>query len=109
MVALDLKGFGDSDKPSRRRSYTIEILVDELKQFILALGVKSCSLIGHDIGGLLGWYMAALHGDMVYKFVAIASPHPNIYWHEMSGETAFGDKLVVFYLTYYSTANKFSI
>lgn len=96
VVALDLKGFGDSDKPPRRSAYKIEILVDELEQFILALGVKTCSIIGHDLGGLLGWYMVALHGDMVYKFVAIASPHPNIYWNGISGETAFGDKLVVF-------------
>ena len=89
---MDLKGFGDSDKPLNKSSYKIEILIDELKQFIFALGVKSCSIIGHDLGGLLGWYMTAIHEDIVCKFITISSPHPNFYWEGMSGETIFSHK-----------------
>ncbi|XP_058806103.1 epoxide hydrolase 4-like [Phymastichus coffea] len=96
IVALDLKGFGDSDKPLNKGSYRIEILLDELKQFIFALGAKSCSIIGHDLGGLLGWYMAALHDDVLYKFVAISSPHPNFYWNCMSDNTVFSRKWLHF-------------
>ncbi|XP_043281644.1 epoxide hydrolase 4-like [Venturia canescens] len=96
VVALDLKGFGDSDKPSNRRSYKIEILIDELRQFVLALGVKNCSIIGHDLGGLLGWYMLALHGELVHKFVAISSPHPNHYWHGSSKDAAWDGKWIHF-------------
>lgn len=92
VVALDLKGFGDSDKPSNTSSYKIEILIDELKQFIFALGAKNCSIIGHDLGGLLGWYMAAIHEDIISKFIAISSPHPNFYWNGTSGETIFSRK-----------------
>lgn len=92
MVAIDLKGFGDSDKPLNRGAYKVEILIDELKQFILTLGVKTCSIIGHDLGGLLGWYMVALHGDLIYKFVAISSPHPNIYWNRVSGDSTLDRK-----------------
>lgn len=94
VVALDLKGFGDSDKPFNKRLYKVEIIVDELKQFILALGVKTCSIIGHDLGGLLGWYMVALHGDIVYKFVAISSPHPNLYWNRGSRNSTLDKKWV---------------
>ncbi|XP_051171276.1 epoxide hydrolase 3-like [Leptopilina boulardi] len=96
VVALDLKGFGDSDKPPKRSSYKIEILLDELEQFIFSLGVKNCSIIGHDLGGLLGWYFVALHENMVHKFVAISSPHPNIYWNGIPGETALGIKWIHF-------------
>ncbi|KRT79456.1 hydrolase [Oryctes borbonicus] len=45
VVTLDLKGFGDSDKPIWRSEYCLEILLEELKQFILALGVKLISRI----------------------------------------------------------------
>jgi len=93
-VAIDLKGFGDSDKPLNKRSYKVEILIDELKQFILTFGVKTCSIIGHDLGGLLGWYMVALHRDLVYKFIAISSPHPNFYWNRVSGNSALDRKYV---------------
>ncbi|EFN84557.1 epoxide hydrolase 4 [Harpegnathos saltator] len=96
VVALDLKGFGDSDKPSNKRSYKVEIIINELKQFILALGVKTCSIIGHDLGGLLGWYMVALHGDLIYKFVAISSPHPNLYWNRVSGNSTLDRKWIHF-------------
>ncbi|OAD56166.1 Epoxide hydrolase 4 [Eufriesea mexicana] len=79
VIAIDLKGFGDSDKPAAKSSYKIQVLIEELKQFILTFGVKQCSIIGHDLGGLLGWYIVALYGDMIHKFVAISCPHPNFY------------------------------
>lgn len=91
-MAIDLKGFGDSDKPFNKRYYKVEILINELKQFVLTFGVKTCSIIGHDLGGLLGWYMVALHEELVYKFVAISSPHPNFYWNRISGNSALDGK-----------------
>nr|XP_033334139.1 epoxide hydrolase 4-like [Megalopta genalis] len=96
VVAIDLKGFGDSDKPSTKRSYRLEVLVEELKQFILSLGVKQCSIIGHDLGGLLGWYMVALYGEMIYKFIAISCPHPNLYWNRLPGDSVFDSKWIHF-------------
>ncbi|KZC07657.1 Epoxide hydrolase 4, partial [Dufourea novaeangliae] len=96
VIAIDLKGFGDSDKPSTKRSYKIEILVEELKQFILTFGVKQCSIIGHDLGGLLGWYMVALYEDMIYKFVTISCPHPNFYWNRLPGNFVFDSKWIHF-------------
>ena len=96
VIAIDLKGFGDTDKPTIKRSYKIEILIEELKQFISTIGVKQCSIIGHDLGGLLGWYMVALYGDMIHKFVAISCPHPNFYWIRAPGDSAFDLKWMHF-------------
>ncbi|XP_066591187.1 epoxide hydrolase 4-like [Prorops nasuta] len=96
VIALDLKGFGDSDKPSNKRAYKIEILIDELQQFVLTFGVQKCSIIGHDLGGLLGWYMIALHANMISKFIAISSPHPNLYWNGLSNEAIFDGKWLHF-------------
>lgn len=80
VIALDLKGFGDSDKPHWRRSYKIEVIVEELKQFIVSLGVQKCVVIGHDLGALVGWYLVHLEPNIVTKFFAVSCPHPNIYW-----------------------------
>ncbi|XP_017879345.2 epoxide hydrolase 4-like isoform X1 [Ceratina calcarata] len=96
VVAIDLKGFGDSDKPAAKSSYKIEVLIEELKQFVLTFGVKRFNVIGHDLGGLLGWYMVALYEDMIEKFVAISSPHPNFYWNGRSGDSVFDLKWVHF-------------
>lgn len=96
VVAIDLKGFGDSDKPAYKRSYKIEIIIDELRQFISTFEVDKCSIIGHDLGGLLGWYMVALHGDMISRFIAISSPHPNLYWNRISKDAVFDEKWLHF-------------
>lgn len=80
VVALDLKGFGDSDKPTWRTSYKIDAVLEELTQFIHSLGVSSCIVIGHDLGALLGWYLVHQNPSVVSKFVAVSCPHPNVYW-----------------------------
>nr|CAD7455454.1 unnamed protein product [Timema tahoe] len=101
VVALDLKGFGDSDKPLGRSSYRIDKLLIELRQFISALGVSSCTVVGHDLGGLLGWYLVHRYPDLVDKFVAISCPHPNVYWDELSRSSTLNSSVVVLYSATY--------
>lgn len=84
VVALDLKGFGDSDKPIWRTSYKIDTILDEIKQFIHALGDTSCIVIGHDLGALIGWYLVHQSPNIVSKFFAVSCPHPNVYWKSLS-------------------------
>lgn len=55
VVALDLKGFNDSDKPQWRKDYTPQIICGELLQFIKSMGVNNVTIIGHDIGALIGY------------------------------------------------------
>lgn len=80
MIALDLKGFNDSDKPSMRHKYKPNTICSELKDFLDALKLKRVTVIGHDLGGLIGWIFALKFPEYVRKFIAIASPHPNQYW-----------------------------
>ena len=89
MVALDLKGFGDSDKPMWRSNYRVDKLLCELRELISALGATSCTIIGHDLGALLGWYLTHQCPDMVKKFVAISCPHPNVYWDDLPRASTF--------------------
>ena len=97
MVAVDLKGFGDSDKPETRNSYSVKKLVDELQDFVLSLGSDNCSIIGHDIGALLGWFMLHLHPGFVQKFVALATPHPNLYWDSIPTTSCFNKRYYLFF------------
>ncbi|XP_065214963.1 epoxide hydrolase 3-like isoform X2 [Planococcus citri] len=89
VIAIDLKGFGDSDKPLARRSYRLELLLEELTMFISSLGITRCSIIGHDLGALFGWYLVHLNPDLVSKFVAISCPHPNVYWDDIPRGSRF--------------------
>jgi pimeloyl-ACP methyl ester carboxylesterase len=54
VIALDLPGFGRSDKPSI--DYRIEGYVEMLQRFLDAIGVDDAALLGHSLGG---WIVAA--------------------------------------------------
>ena len=94
VVAVDLKGFGDSDKPVWRTNYKVQTLSEELKQFVNTLGASSCIIMGHDLGGLLAWHMAYQNPDLVNKFIVISCPHPNFYWENI--ETRHVDILWIY-------------
>ncbi|XP_008472705.2 epoxide hydrolase 4-like [Diaphorina citri] len=97
VICLDLKGFGDSDKPLSRSNYKVCILLHELRNFICTLNISSCHVVGHDIGALLGWYLVSLYPQHVKKFVAISCPHPNLYWNQqLSKNCLFNSRWIQF-------------
>jgi pimeloyl-ACP methyl ester carboxylesterase len=73
-VAVDLRGYGDSDKPPR--GYDLWTLAGDLAGLIRALGERSATVVGHDWGGFVGWTLAALHPRLVRSLVVLNSPHP---------------------------------
>jgi len=73
-VAVDLRGYGDSDKPPR--GYDLWTLAGDLGGLIRALGERRASVIGHGWGGLIGWTLAALHPRQVRALVALGAAHP---------------------------------
>ncbi|VVC25488.1 Epoxide hydrolase-like,Alpha/beta hydrolase fold-1,Alpha/Beta hydrolase fold [Cinara cedri] len=99
VIAVDLKGFGDSDKPSARKSYRVENIVNELAMFLSLLGVddhNKCHVIGHDLGALLGWYLVHLWPNWVSKFVTISCPHPNVHWEYLPTSSFFNKNWICF-------------
>ncbi len=50
-IALDLRGCGQSDKPSE--GYTIEEQADDLAAFVEAIGWREFDLVGHDSGAAI--------------------------------------------------------
>ncbi|WP_336212123.1 alpha/beta fold hydrolase [Nonomuraea sp. LPB2021202275-12-8] len=73
-VAVDLRGYGGSDKPPR--GYDLPTLAADATGLIRALGETGAIVVGHDWGGLLGWTMAVLEPKSVYRLVTVSAPHP---------------------------------
>jgi len=49
VIALDMLGFGRSDKPYV--DYSIAVFVEVLERFLLSLDIGSASVVGHSLGG----------------------------------------------------------
>jgi pimeloyl-ACP methyl ester carboxylesterase len=73
-VAVDLRGYGASDKPPR--GYDAPTLAADMAQLVGALGETDAMVVGTDIGGLLAWTMAANHPRVVRSLVLLGAAHP---------------------------------
>lgn len=63
-IALDLPGFGRSDKPTDRR-YTFGFFERTIEAFLDALEIEQVGLVVHDLGGPVGLYWAVEHASRV--------------------------------------------
>lgn len=73
-VAVDLRGYGASDKPPR--GYDATTLAADVAQLIPALGEQDATIVGNDVGGLLAWTLAAQHPERVRRIAVLGAAHP---------------------------------
>jgi len=79
-IALDQRGFGESDAPAGRRHYGIDRLMDDVTGLLDALGIREpVHLLGHDWGAVMTWGLAMARPDCVRSAVAISVGHPREY------------------------------
>ncbi len=70
--ALDLWGFGDSDKSPNR--YEIEAYVNLLGAFMDSLGIMRAPIIGHALGAVVALLLAERQPDKVDRLMAVSLP-----------------------------------
>ncbi len=76
-IAIDLRGFGKSDKPWGGYSY--DRLADDIRRIVTALKLENFSLAAHSVGGAIATrYMARHNGYGVSKLVLIAAATPSL-------------------------------
>ncbi|XP_046366745.2 epoxide hydrolase 4-like [Haliotis rufescens] len=76
VVAIDQRGYSESDAPSGVNSYNLGELANDIKQLIPALGYKSCIMVGHDWGAGTAWTVAGMYPELVDKLIVMNFPHP---------------------------------
>ena len=69
-VAIDLVGFGRSDKPTQREDYTYQAHVDWTWAAIEAIGLTDITLVCQDWGGLIGLRLVGEHPERFARVVA---------------------------------------
>ena len=69
-VAIDLVGFGRSDKPASRTDYTYQAHMDWTREAIERIGLHDITLVCQDWGGLIGLRLVGEHPGMFARVVA---------------------------------------
>ncbi len=68
--ALDMKGFGWSDKPGGAR-YDPYTLMEEVNRWMGAVGVDQVVFVGNSLGGTIAWLMGLEHPERVSRLVLV--------------------------------------
>ena len=73
VIAVDLKGFGRSDKPEHA-SYEMPAMAEDLAALLDALGLSSVNLMGHSMGGMISYALTIAHPERVHRLIAVSAP-----------------------------------
>jgi len=87
-VALDMRGYNLSSKPTDVEQYRVGYLVEDLRALAEHLGHKKFVLVGHDWGGAVAWAFAIYHPDYLEKLIIINAPHPGVFERELRENAA---------------------
>jgi pimeloyl-ACP methyl ester carboxylesterase len=76
--APDQRGYATSDKPPQVRDYTLDKLAGDVANLITAAGRQRAIVVGHDWGGAVAWWLAAINPELVKRLVILNVPHPQV-------------------------------
>ncbi len=71
VIAVDLRGFGLSDRPFARGAYTLDAYVADVDALLDALSLPAASLAGQSMGGGLALHYALRRPERVQRLVLI--------------------------------------
>jgi len=75
-AAIDVRGYGGSDKPHPAEAYAMECMVEDIAGAIETLNPDAPAvLIGHDWGAPIVWNTALFHREKVSAVVGLSVPH----------------------------------
>jgi len=74
VAAMDLRGYGASDKPPR--GYDTFTLAADVASVIRSLGEKDATVVGHGWGGWIAWSMPTMQPAVTRAVGALSMPHP---------------------------------
>jgi len=76
VIAPDLRGFGNSDKPAETEAYALPVILGDVIGILDQLNAPQAHVIGHDWGAGVAWALAAMYPDRVQRLVALSVGHP---------------------------------
>jgi len=83
VIAPDQRGYNNSAKFDSFMDYHLDYLGQDIIDLMDHYGREKASVIGHDWGAAVGWYLGQNHAERLDKLVIINVPHPAVMKREL--------------------------
>jgi pimeloyl-ACP methyl ester carboxylesterase len=80
VVALDQRGYGQTDRPEPIEAYDILHLTADIVGLVHALGQERAIIVGHDWGAPVAWHCALLRPDVFTAVALLSVPYIQRSW-----------------------------
>jgi pimeloyl-ACP methyl ester carboxylesterase len=74
VIAPDMRGYGQTDRPEQVDRYTLLHHVGDVVGLLDALGTETAVIVGHDWGAPVAWYAALLRPDRFRGVIGLSVP-----------------------------------
>jgi pimeloyl-ACP methyl ester carboxylesterase len=92
VIAPDMRGVGDSEKPAEQAGYEKKNMAEDIYQLVRHLGHEQIYLVGHDFGATVAYAYAVAHRQDVRKLAILEMPMPG-YGYESDAPDPLGRKI----------------
>nr|XP_060610683.1 bifunctional epoxide hydrolase 2 [Anolis sagrei ordinatus] len=75
VIALEMKGYGDSTAPPDIKEYSQEEICKDLVTFLDKMGISQATFVGHDWAGVTIWSMALFYPERVKAVASLNTPY----------------------------------
>jgi pimeloyl-ACP methyl ester carboxylesterase len=79
VVAPDLRGYNDSDKPEGVDQYQLPHLVEDVRGLLRFFQQEKAVLVGHDWGAIVAWAFATTHPEATTRLISCNGAHPGMF------------------------------
>ncbi len=90
-VAPDQRGYSAGARPEGVEHYAIDRLAADVLAIADDVGGHAFDLVGHDWGGGIAWYVAAMYPERLRTLTVVSTPHPAALSSAIRGDIA-GDQ-----------------
>lgn len=78
-AAMDLRGYGASDKPPR--GYDTYMGGRDAAAVVRALGARDAVIVGQGLGGFIAWAMPTFQAETTRAIASLSMSHPRVFRH----------------------------
>jgi len=88
VIAPDQRGYNLSAKPPRVDDYRLDLLAGDVFALADALGIDRFSVVAHDWGAAVAWWMATIKPARLTRMAVMNAPHPGVWREAMDRDPA---------------------